>query len=435
MASQKSFESAVNSIRTFLSTRPPYCNGTYPVSPEQLTLFYRSDGSNAKIDLARATPQDLGKLEAACQPATFGVNDENVYDESYRKAGKLDSADFATSFDVEDSDLLDLIDQGLLEGDDEERVIKLELYKLNVYGKGSFFKAHKDTPRSETMFGSLVIAFPTPHEGGEFILREKEHEWKVDLAKSISESSQQPCVSYVAFFSDVEHEVRMVTSGYRVTLTYNLYFTPMGIMPCPTVSTLAPYERTLAEALYEIVTNDAVLPDGGYLGIGLRHMYPVEEGTDVTDFRNYLKGPDAALGRVLSALGLSWNVRVFYQNVDGMEYLHSRIVDLSKWGQMCCDVIHPIMRRSGAQLVDYVHVTGWKKSSGGCSCLNSAEDSEEIKYVQLAEVTDLEVDISKVQVYVMYGNEPTVYHAYVKLCIAIDLPSWGARSINRLQVQ
>ncbi|KAI6011146.1 hypothetical protein BKA83DRAFT_689342 [Pisolithus microcarpus] len=439
MASQKSFESAVNSIRTFLSARPPYYNGTYPVSPEQLTLFYGSNGSNAnRINLAKATPQELGKLEAACQLATFGVNNENVYDESYRKAGKMDFADFATSFDVEDSDLLNLVDHGLLEGDDEQRAIKLELYKLNVYGKGSFFRAHKDTPRSETMFGSLVIVFPTPHEGGEFILRDKEHEWEVDLAKSISESAQQPCVSYAAFFSDVEHEVRMVTSGYRVTLTYNLYFAPVGIMPCPTVSTLAPYEQTLAEALYEIVTNDAVLPDGGYLGIGLRHMYPVEEGTDVTDFRNYLKGPDAALGRVLSALGLSWNVRVFYRKVDSREYLHSRIVDLSKWGQMCCDVIHAIMRRSGAELVQHVHIYGTRKSFYGCSCLDWSEDSEEIqetKYVQLAEVTDLKDNISQVQLYVMYGNEPTVSYAYVKLCIAVDLPFLGARSINRLQVQ
>ncbi|KIK19568.1 hypothetical protein PISMIDRAFT_623848 [Pisolithus microcarpus 441] len=249
----------------------------------------------------QATPRELGELEVACQLATFGVNNENVYDESYCKAGKMDSIDFATSFDVEDSDRLNVVDQGLLEGDDEERAIKLELCGLNVYGKGSFFKAHKDTPRSETMFDSLVIVFPNFREGGEFILRDKEHEWEADLAKSISESSHQLCVSYVAFFADLEHGVRMVTFGYRVTLTYNLYFAPVGIMRCPTVSTLVPYEQTLAQALYEIATNDAVLPDGGYLDIGLRHRYPVED-TDVTSFRNYLKGPDAALGRVLSAI-------------------------------------------------------------------------------------------------------------------------------------
>jgi hypothetical protein len=28
----------------------------------------------------------------------------------------------------------------------------------------------------------------------------------------------------VAFFGDIEHEIAPVTSGHRITLTYNLYF-------------------------------------------------------------------------------------------------------------------------------------------------------------------------------------------------------------------
>lgn len=35
------------------------------------------------------------------------------------------------------------------------------------------FKPHVDTSRGEDMFGSLVIVFPTPHEGGTFVLRDK----------------------------------------------------------------------------------------------------------------------------------------------------------------------------------------------------------------------------------------------------------------------
>lgn len=115
MAPEKSFAAAVDSICTILSARPPYCSGTYPLSLEQLTLFYGSDSSNVnKISLsAKSTPQDLDKLAAACQPATFGVNSEDVYDESYRKAVKMDPAEFAASFDVEDSGLVDIVRQGL----------------------------------------------------------------------------------------------------------------------------------------------------------------------------------------------------------------------------------------------------------------------------------------------------------------------------------
>lgn len=63
------------------------------------------------------------------------MNDTNVYDESYRKARKMDASDFAAKFDPEASGLLDLIWPDFLSdgGDANKRVI-CELYKLNVYG-------------------------------------------------------------------------------------------------------------------------------------------------------------------------------------------------------------------------------------------------------------------------------------------------------------
>ena len=133
----------------------------------------------------------------ACEPATFGLNQEDVYDETYRKAGKLDSSNFALKFDPADLGLVDLIRTEMLEegrtlSDTKPELahrVRAELYKLNVYGavspwqcwtladesfcptgEGAFFKPHVDTPQSELMFGSLVIVFPTPHEGGELVL-------------------------------------------------------------------------------------------------------------------------------------------------------------------------------------------------------------------------------------------------------------------------
>ena len=73
-------------------------------------------------------------MTSACLPATFGVNQEDVYDEKYRKAGKLDSTDFATKVDLERSGLMDAIRYDLLEGREGTRPIWAELYKLNVYG-------------------------------------------------------------------------------------------------------------------------------------------------------------------------------------------------------------------------------------------------------------------------------------------------------------
>ena len=44
------------------------------------------------------------------------------------------------------------------------------------------------------------------------------------LARELAAVRELPMIDYVAFFSDVEHEVAPVISGHRVTLTYNLYF-------------------------------------------------------------------------------------------------------------------------------------------------------------------------------------------------------------------
>ena len=81
-----------------------------------------------------ASDSDLERLSNACQPATFGVNQQNVLDETYRKAGKMDANAFSSKFNLERSGLLDGIRAHMLEGHDENKTIETELYKLNVYG-------------------------------------------------------------------------------------------------------------------------------------------------------------------------------------------------------------------------------------------------------------------------------------------------------------
>jgi hypothetical protein len=71
----------------------------------------------------------------ACEPATFGVNQKDVLDESYRKARKLDVANFATTFELRKSGIMDVVRAALLEGHDSNRPVEAELYKLNVYGE------------------------------------------------------------------------------------------------------------------------------------------------------------------------------------------------------------------------------------------------------------------------------------------------------------
>ena len=86
------------------------------------------------IDFANSTFSQLEQLVQACEPAPFGLNDKDVLDETYRKAGKMDSELFATPLVPEHTDLVRVLRGHLLEGTDSTRKLKIELYKLNVYG-------------------------------------------------------------------------------------------------------------------------------------------------------------------------------------------------------------------------------------------------------------------------------------------------------------
>jgi hypothetical protein len=141
----------IQSLRDSISQKQPAAFGTLSIQSDQSTIFYGKKGNTeyaicslfahwltydliiSRINLSNASEADLQHLSDACQPATFGVNGEDVLDESYRKAGKMDVTDFATNFVVEDSGIMDIIRSELLEGHESNKAIKAELYKLNVY--------------------------------------------------------------------------------------------------------------------------------------------------------------------------------------------------------------------------------------------------------------------------------------------------------------
>ena len=93
-----------------------------------------------------------------------------------------------------------------------------QIYK----GPHDKFKPHVDTPRAENHFGSLVVCLPSAHRGGELAVRHDGRETKFDWSKNST------TMQWAAFYSDCEHEVLPVTEGYRITLTYNLYYNKHG---------------------------------------------------------------------------------------------------------------------------------------------------------------------------------------------------------------
>ena len=86
------------------------------------------------MDLYRPSTEAISNLVNACEPATFGFNGENVHDESYRKAGKLDCTSFRPLLDVSKLNLIQIVRGGLLHGLEAQKPIRAELYNLNIYG-------------------------------------------------------------------------------------------------------------------------------------------------------------------------------------------------------------------------------------------------------------------------------------------------------------
>lgn len=130
-------------------------------------------------------------------------------------------------------------------------------YKLLLYEKGCFFKAHQDTPRSDRHFGSLVIVPPCKHTGGDlrydrtrnaqsmcysvglqiedslcYRVKHLDKEENFNFSSGAKKSSM-----FVAFFTDCEHEISELTKGityclrqsthdnvgFRMSLVYHLF--------------------------------------------------------------------------------------------------------------------------------------------------------------------------------------------------------------------
>ena len=297
-----------------------------------------------------------------------------MLDESDRKTGNLDVGSFAIPFSPHDEGLVDFLAGNLLRGRFEAKDIKVELSKLNVYGKtftistlsqlsltsicigpGGFCKAHVGTNRSMFHVGSLVVILPTVHEGGSLVLRQDGKEWKFDFAQVVSSTTPSSQAAFIASFSDVEHEVKPVISGFRVTLTYNLYDKTNSAMISESFET----DLVVKEGLARLLEDPESFPGpyGGFIGFGLCHKYPLHldsesDTTALSDIMGYLKGSDATIKRACDLLSLPVSIKAVYSNDESLAVLLDKIVDIeyrvddTVLGHLECDY-------KGKGVVDY----------------------------------------------------------------------------------
>jgi 2OG-Fe(II) oxygenase superfamily len=293
-------------------------------------------------------------------------------------------------------------------------------------GKGSFFKPHVDTPRSDKMFGSLVIVFPSPHEGGTLLLRHRGQEWTFDSGEALAVAEDQPSIGYVAFFSDIEHEITPVTSGHRITLTYNLYFddggpvSPNDAVSEHPISPRLPNQVRFRDAFEALLRNPEFLADGGTLAFGLRHVYPIKD--NLNHVYNILKGSDAVVYQSVLALGYEPVLYVYYGERGVMI---DKLVDFSLWMDAFCS-------DEGPEVEDVVHMEG-----GVFVC----PEGERIAVDHSPEGVEWVTPVTKFNrqkdaVVIGYaGNEPAMEWAYGDVCLIVRVGKAGDRLAYRTVAQ
>ncbi|KAA8646830.1 2OG-Fe(II) oxygenase [Aspergillus tanneri] len=173
------------------------------------------------------SPEDAQSMIQSCHMSPYGKGTETLVDESVRKCWQLASNEFSLRNPLWRAQMGVLVSQAVaglgLKADSPE--VKAELYKLLIYEEGAFFLPHQDSEKADGMFGTLVVCLPSKHEGGSVIASHRDNHLKFHTAPN-SEFG----FSWAAWYADVTHEVKPVTSGYRIALVYNLIHRPSAAL-------------------------------------------------------------------------------------------------------------------------------------------------------------------------------------------------------------
>ncbi|KAK3896757.1 hypothetical protein C8A05DRAFT_20335 [Staphylotrichum tortipilum] len=391
------------------------------------------------------TEKNLDWLIKDMIPATFGLGGEHVYDESYRKATKLDPARFSSTFNPYELGIVDAIAQTLLPSlrhAKQTRSVKAELYKLNASfarssilysGPSGKFKTHVDTPRSPSQFGSLVVCLPLEHRGGALEVRHKGKTVTFDWSNS-KDGAKGVSIGWAAFYSDCEHEVLEVTEGHRLTLTYNLFCVRGNGQLGGNCPWLNPEHLPLYKSILSLVKDDDSWRNGGYLGYNCSHIYPHTSKTKLNFLApDNLKGADMMMYEIFRSLGLKVSFRpsvteLHYCNGGGdARPVVGLKLDWADWGSIPDDWIQEEYDKwTGKAPKEYTRCRHWYWNSDRQPELEE-EPIPVPEYVRFEDVhwlNDLghkEPQIS----WVAHGNEPTGMTTYSCCAIIVEIPPRG----------
>lgn len=179
--------------------------------PDDLTITVKGLGT-IPLPVASAVAKQLRVL---ARPARYGNGENTLLDRNVRDTWEIprsrvsiDKRRWAETL----GPMLESIRDDL--GLPETSSLKADLHSLLLYEPGQFFAAHQDSEKDDRMIGTLIVLLPSRSEGGELIVEHR--------GQSVTYGGSSSLLTFVAFYADTRHEVRPVTRGYRIALTYNL---------------------------------------------------------------------------------------------------------------------------------------------------------------------------------------------------------------------
>jgi hypothetical protein len=115
-------------------------------------------------------------------------------------------------------------------------------------------------------------------------------------------------IQWAAFYSDCEHEIKTISHGERITLTYNIYIQDSSDRIDSISLTLDPKMLPLYGDLENILQMPEFMAKGGILGIFCSHAYPHTSNHAREYFPRGLKGADLVVYTALHSFGIQVDV-------------------------------------------------------------------------------------------------------------------------------
>jgi hypothetical protein len=224
-----------------------------------------------KIDGFGEIPFPINTMQAKAliqlaHKAPFGKGGQTTYDGTVRSCWEIDADKLSLGNPAWTKFLNKAISNIKVDLGLEDSTIAAHLYKLLIYEEGDFFLSHKDTEKEKDMFGTLIVGLPSRYTGGELCVQFE----GVKEVADFSQTAEKYLLNYAAFYADCDHEVKPLTSGYRVCLVYNLVQQKSGKkIGLQSI-------HTHATRLAEILTQKEVTEDTTPYIILLGHQYTPE---------------------------------------------------------------------------------------------------------------------------------------------------------------